>query len=184
MIPVYNIVLGNAEGLIKMSLVKNPAVESDFLAFEKIEPLKFSLDEDKHVVFGCALRADFPIYRCDEVHGEFYVVFKKDVINQLYEKFMKERKISDVNLEHDKDTSGIYLIQSFIKDSNKGINPVGFENVEDGSWFTAYKIENEEVWKEVKDGKFKGFSVEMFGELEEPESKEPDILEEVLNYLK
>jgi len=185
-LPIFNIVLGNSEGLTKMSLVEYPAVESDFLAFEKQEALKFSVDEEQHIVFGCALRADFPIYREDARLGEYYVVFSKDTIKELYEKFMRDEHYKDVNLEHSKNTNGVYLIQSFIKNTNKGINPVGFENVEDGSWFTAYKVENEDVWKEVKDGKFKGFSVEMFGELEpiieKPEEK--DILDEIFEYLK
>lgn len=179
-LPVYNILLDGAEGITKMSLVDYPAVESDFLAFGKEQPLKFSIDEDQHIVFGVALRADFPIYRRDE-RGEYYVIFTKDVINQLYQKFLKEDKLSAVNLDHNTDTKGVYLIQSFIKDESNGIAPLGFSEIKDGSWFVAYKVENEDVWKQVKEGTFRGFSVEGSFVLEP--QKEPsidDIINEML----
>jgi hypothetical protein len=36
----------------------------------------------------------------------------------------------------------------------------GFEDVPDGSWFGSFKVDNDEVWKLVKEGKVRGFSVE------------------------
>lgn len=159
-LPIYNIVLGEADGIQIMSLVDCPAVEVDFLKFEKEEhKLSFSVDEDQHIVFGCALRADYPIYRYSERLGEYYVVFSKETIKQLYEKFMIEGP-SKVNLNHTNMTEGVTLIQSFIKDTEKGISPVGFEDCADGSWFCSYKINNEDVWNGVKNGEFNGFSVE------------------------
>jgi hypothetical protein len=35
-----------------------------------------------------------------------------------------------------------------------------FENLPDGTWFLGAKVNNEETWQKVKDGTFKGFSVE------------------------
>ena len=170
-IPIYNIVLGESSGIKKMSLVEQPAVESDFIAFEKQqEEIKFAYDEQQHIVFGCALRADFPIYRYSERLGEYYVTFSAQTIKELYERFMKEGHKS-VNLQHETDTEGVYLIQSFLKDKNKGINPSGFESITDGSWFVAYKIENEQVWEKVKNGEFNGFSVEGFFDLQKTEEE-------------
>lgn len=180
-LPIYNIVLGKSQGIVKMSLVDMPAVESDFLKFEKEEQLRFSIDEEQHIVFGVALRADFPIYRVSPKFGEYYVVFSKETIKDLYEKFMIDQKFNDVNLNHETDTNGVYLLQSFIKDTDNGINPLGFEHIENGSWFTSYKIENEEVWQAAKQGKFNGFSVEGFFELEEPIKK--DEIEELVDEL-
>ena len=77
---------------------------------------------------------------------------------------MIDEKINDVNLEHSKDVKGVHLIQSFIKNTETGINPIGFEDCDNGSWFVAYKIDNEDIWKEVLNGTFKGFSIE--GEFE------------------
>lgn len=183
-LPLYQIELGDAEGLTKMSLVDCPAVESNFLAFNEQHKLNFSYDDEEHIVFGVALRADYPIYRCD-INGEYFVNFSKDVIKQLYEKFMIDSNMNNVNLNHSEDTDGVYLIQSFLKDTEKGISPVGFEDVNDGSWFCAYKILNEDVWQKVKQGEFRGFSVECFCELErkfekQEEKPEMDLIDEIL----
>lgn len=182
-LPVYNIVLGDADGIQKMSLVDMPAVESDFLAFAKEnQQLLFSADEEQHIVLGCALRADYPIYRYNECLGEYYVVFTKETIKQLYEKFMIEGRVGDVNLNHDQDTQGAHLIQSFIKDTDKGINPKGFEDVKDGSWFCAYKIQDDALWRQIKDGKYNGFSVEGYFDLSEQFHKE-QTLDEIIDEL-
>ena len=57
---------------------------------------------------------------------------------------------------------GVYLIESFIIDSMRGIKaPEGFEDLPDGSWFISCKVDNEAIWNDyIKSGKFKGFSVE------------------------
>lgn len=189
MLPIFNIILGEADGIQVMSLVDTPAVEVDFLKFDKEEKhMSFSVqDEEEHIVFGCALRADYPIYRCSPYMGEYYVVFTKETIKQLYEKFMTDGSVANVNLNHDKMTDGVTLIQSFIKDSANGINPKGFEDCADGSWFCSYKVNNEDVWKSVKNGEFNGFSVEGTFELEsanfkkqEPIGEFDEIIDELL----
>ena len=46
--------------------------------------------------------------------------------------------------------------------------PKGYDEAPEGSWFISMKVENNEVWQSVKDGTFKGFSVEgVFDQAEE-----------------
>lgn len=187
-LPIYNIELGDNEGLTKMSLVDAPAVESNFLAFSEQKELKFSLFEEQRIVFGVALRADFPIYRYSPNMGEYYVIFSKDVINKLYEKFMIDSNFNKINLNHTTDTKGVHLIQSFLKDTKHGLNPSGFEEINDGSWFVAYKVLNEDVWNKIKSGEYNGFSVELWAELERKfekhdEKPEMDLIDEILNLI-
>ena len=47
----------------------------------------------------------------------------------------------------------------FIKDSENGISPKGFEDYEDGSLFAEFHIENDEIWEQIKNGTYKGFSL-------------------------
>lgn len=180
--PLYKIKLGNADGIKKMSLVEYPAVESNFLAFDKQTPTeqKFSVNDEQHIVYGVALRANYPIYRYTPGIGEYYVVFDKDSITELYEDFMINGRENYINLNHNIDTDGVYLIQSFIKDSKTGINPVGFEDIEDGSWLVAYKVLNDEVWAKVKAGDFNGFSIEGDFILEDIDDLD-ELLNEILN---
>lgn len=179
-LPVYNIVLGNADGVEIMSLVESPAVDSDFLAFEKVkQPLQFALNEEQRIVFGVAIRADYPIYRIGSSGFEYYVVFTKEIIKQLRDKFFSEKRTDLVNLEHSVDVKDVYLIDSFIKDSSKGLSPVGFEDIEEGSWFVAYKIDNDVIWNKIKAGEFKGFSIEGTFEFEKRDETEA-IIDEIL----
>jgi hypothetical protein len=55
------------------------------------------------------------------------------------------------------------MISSYIIGGDK--NPSAPEvfakqNLQDGTWIASYKIDNDDVWNEVKNGKFQGFSVE------------------------
>lgn len=181
-IPVYKaIVTDDKEGIAKMSLVTTPAVQSDFLKFEKQESIKLSFDEDEHIVLGVALRCDFPIYRKTDKQ-EFYVMFDKDSIKNIYQKFMKNP--NKVNLQHSKDIEDIYLIQSFIKDTEKGISPKGFEDIEDYSWFVGYKVDNLEVWDKIKKNELNGFSIEgLFTLIDTDIEFEEDDLENYVNEL-
>jgi hypothetical protein len=55
----------------------------------------------------------------------------------------------------------LVFFQSWIADESKGIPKMKqFESLPDGTWFLGAKINAEESWAKVKDGTFKGFSVE------------------------
>lgn len=161
MLPIYEILCGD---LTAVSLVAKPAIESDFMLFNKQEKMKFSFDEEKHIAFGPALVVDKPIYRIDEQGREFYVVFTKEVIEQLFTDFMKN-KVDKFNLEHIKDTNGVFLLESFLK--RDGIQPIGYEDIPNGSWFISLKVEDEQIWQDLKSGKYNGFSVECNVQLSE-----------------
>ena len=125
-------------------------------------------DEDKRIVSGYFMKADLPIIRLNDENEKYYVVFRKPTIEKIVNKFFKNNYNSNINLMHDIDykDNGVYVIESLIIDSKRGIKaPDGFENAPDGSWWGSMRVENDEVWQMVKDGTFKGFSVEgIFGE--------------------
>lgn len=167
-IPVYRATLSSGKcGMKKISLVDAPAVEADFLAFAKEVAMRYEIqDEDRHLVRGVIMRADFPIYRYSKETGEYYIMYSPETIREMAEKYLVEGRQNDVNLQHESgsDVDGVHLVQFFIKDTAAGVSPAGFEDIEDGSLFGEFHIENEDVWKGVKDGTYKGFSLEgIFG---------------------
>lgn len=188
-------ILGFDNGIYSVALVEYPAVESNWQAFSKQEPaevkeMKFSIaDEAERKVFGVLMRADFPIYRFDPAMGEFYIVFTKDVIERAVRKFLQYNANTSVNVEHtDQFLDGVLLEQVFIKDSTKGISPKGFEDIEEGSLFGIYKVENDGVWESIKRGDFKGFSIEGFFNIrreidENKEDVEINTVEDLLDAL-
>lgn len=164
-------------GLDAISLVEYPAVEVDFLKFSKEEPIKLQFEnEEKRIITGVALLADTPIYRVKPDGEEYYIVFDKDTIEQLITKYAKYMFQNLVNIEHSDShfVDGLYMIESYIKNSDRGIAPNEFSAVPDGSWIVSYKVDNMDVWEKIRSGEVKGFSVQgFFNLIEEPQ--EPSI---------
>ena len=168
-LPLYRVALADDDGVLRVSLVENPAVESDFEVFRKEEakaPALYSVqDEDKHLVRGVILRADYPIYRNDG-RGGYYVTFGADVIREAAERFIADGHANAVDTDHDgKEVDGVQMVQLFIKDAAVGISPEGFDDIADGSLFGEYHVTDPDIWDEIKAGTWKGFSVEIFYKL-------------------
>lgn len=164
-IPLFNALITDWEtGMYAISLVDRPAVESDFLKFadEQKMPLYCVADEERKIVRGVIMRADFPIYRRSEEMGEYYIVFSADTIRIMAEKYLADYNQNNITLHHIAGSyaEGINLVQYFLKDTAQGINPIGFENIENGSLFAEFQIHDEMLWEQIKAGTFKGFSLE------------------------
>lgn len=189
MIPIYKVVIDDAEtGIDRISLVQMPAVESNFLAFaDNKKQVMFSANEEQQMIMGVLARADYPIYRNDEQLGEYYVQFGQEVIKQMAEKLLADNHQNWVNIEHieNSDVDGVYMLEMFIKDTNKGINPAGFDDISDGSLFATFKVRNPKVWEYIKNGTFKGFSIEgLFGfEQVDEETNDEKLYDEILDIL-
>ncbi len=167
-IPVYNAIITDEEtGMMKISLVDDPAVMSNFQAFDAERKMQMYAvtDEEKRLVRGVVMRADFPIYRRDERLGEYYIIYKADTIRQMAEKYLAESRQNDVNLMHKdgSDVEGVQMVQCFIK--GDGVSVDGFDDIADGSLFAEFHITNDEVWEEVKAGTYRGFSLEGYFDL-------------------
>ena len=190
--PLYNITIDPEDdltGMFLISLVENPAVEVDFLAFNNEEKLCFAVqDEDKHIITGVAILADTPIYRRTK-EGEFYVQFQKDNIPAIVEKFMMNGFANYINLQHNSETlsnKDAVMIESYFINKERGIVPNEFANVTDGSWCCSYKVLNDEIWNQIKAGDLKGFSIEIASNLElamEKQDPEKEQDEEVIKML-
>ena len=183
-IPVYDAIISDEQtGMFKISLVDDPAVMSNFLAFDsnrKVLMYKVE-DEEKRLVRGVVMRADFPIYRYDQKFGEYYIIYKADQIRVMAEKYLLESRQNDVNLMHEKDSDveGVQMVQYFIKGS--GISVEGFDEIADGSLFAEFHVVNDDVWNSIKDGSYKGFSLEGVFDLVPEQDKEK--VEEIVDTL-
>lgn len=188
-IPVFNATLETEEcGIYRISLVDAPAVESNFVAYGKQgEMQKYSvLSDEKRLVRGVIQRADFPIYRIDEHIGEYYIVHSAEMIRQTAQKMLREHRNNEVNIMHQAltEVKGVEMVQMFIKDTNAGVNPVGFEDIEDGSLFAEYHVTNDDVWAAIKAGTFKGFSLEGIFTFQPKKAEEALSLESITNYIR
>jgi len=165
--PVFDAFVTDEDtGMLKISLVDEPAVMKDFMAFDSHRKYQmYSVqDEEKRILLGVVARANFPIYRKDERLGEYFIVYKPDTIRKMAEKYLAESRQNNVNLMHRTDVEGVRMVQWFIQDSERGVVPAGFD-VPDGSLFAEFHVLNDDVWAAVKDGTYKGFSLEGFFDL-------------------
>lgn len=183
-LPIYRMSINDGEeaGVSYVALVDEPAIQTNWFAF-KDQRFKFNADPERRIITGALMIADLPIYRNTPEMGEFYVVFDKEQIEKIAQRFFKNSNTSKVNLMHDPNltTEGVYMFESMIVDSKRGIKPPeGFAGATEGSWFGSFKVDNDEVWQMVKDGTFLGFSVEGKFDLKpEKKSEEEEILKQI-----
>lgn len=164
-LPCYSLNIDDSEntGCFKISLVDFPAVETSFLCFDK-EPEKFNFkvtDDEKHIVTGIALRCNVPIYRVSPDGTEYYVLFTKETVEHIMQKFAKDNNGFNISLQHELDVKDCYVVESYLINKERGIVPQEFSDIEDGSWVVSVKIENPKVWEYIKEGNCSGFSIEI-----------------------
>lgn len=177
-------------GIYRLSLVDDPATEHEWMLFAKqgekpIANMKFAItDADEHKVLSVIMLADTPIFRIDEQGNPFYIQFPKKVLYEAARRMLRDGYQRNVNIEHIDSSfvEGFDMVQLFVKDSAKGINPVGFEDVAEGSLFGEFFVNDETLWNEIKSGRFKGISLE--GEfLAEQRETEINTVEDLLEQL-
>ena len=169
-----------------IALVDAPAIERNWFAFnEQTNPLHFaSVNEDEHLIIGAAMIPDMKIYRKDEEMGEYHVVFRKETIQRIAEKFYAKGFQGNANIMHDagQAVTGVNYFLSWIKDEAKGMTGLAGE-YPDGTWFVGAKVNNPEVWAKIKAGEIKGFSVEGMFEYVQAKTQDDVLLEKIKDIL-
>ena len=189
-------ILDDECGIQALSLVEHPAVLSKVERFaendKKDNKPQYFKDDLKHNITGLIIPADRPIYRNNGTE-EYYIVFEKDTIVDFATKMMKDGTMNFFNWEHSDDTiNGIECIELFIKDSERGISPEGFADVEEGSLFGTFHISNDDVWDKIMDGSygismeciFSRFSEAIAPEITAEEQMEDKVIDNIENVLK
>ena len=190
-IPIFDAFLTDEElGMSCISLVDEPAMEKEMMVFSKDKkPIMFAVqDELQHKVTSVVIRCNYPIYRIDERGREYYIRFGKEVIDNLAEKYSKDGLLNQVSVQHNGELlSDITMVEFFIKNKEKGIDPVGFEDIEDYSLFCTFKVNNDEVWNRIMEGEFGGFSMEVSLDMQPTdefiESENTDFWAELMEWL-
>ena len=149
-------------GVFAISIVENPAIESDFIALSKEYEVKFAeVSKEKKILLGPALIPNKMIYR-KEGEREYSVYFSEDTIERTSQLFFKNGRQGESTLEHEMHLSGLTVVQSWLVDDPAKDKVTGYGlDVPKGTWMVAVKVDNEDIWEEfVKSGKVKGFSIE------------------------
>jgi len=151
-------------GVEAISLVEFPAIEENWVFFNKDQFLSLAkLDEEQKTLVGAVLIPNKEIPRYDQENDEkFIVYFTEDTIKHAQELFMSSLRNNNATLEHKIPVNGMTVVESWIKEDKKNdkSNSFGFKNLPIGTWFVKMKVNNDEIWNSVKEGKVKGFSIE------------------------
>jgi hypothetical protein len=136
----------------------------------QIDKSKFAIQsEEKRIISGPIMLANVPIYRFDDIRGEYYVTFPPDTIFSIVKKMARKGLYKAVNTDHTNPVdAGVHMIELYLINRERGVMPPkGYEDAEDGSAFASYLIDNEEIWTKVKAGEWRGFSVEGMFDMEQ-----------------
>ena len=142
------------------------------------QKLTFSYDDDKMEITGAAMVPNKLIVRSSPMGEPFYVYFTEDTIKKLAFKFMKDKKMDATNIEHTTlKAEKTYVVESWLvtDESNDKSNALGLTYPK-GSWVMTMKTDDPKVWKDIKEGKLTGYSVEGYFEEKLVFSKDDHIL--------
>jgi hypothetical protein len=148
-------------GIEAVSVVESPAIEEFFVALKKHELELKEIDKEKRILMGAALVPNKQIYRRNDKNEEYYIYFSEDTVRKASELFLMRSNQNNATYEHEKKLNGMSVVESWLIEDEKldKSKKYGF-NLPKGTWMISMKVNNDDVWKDVKDGKVKGFSIE------------------------
>jgi len=144
-----------------ISLVSEPAIESNFIFFDK-EKVQFEkVDNEKRIVAGPILIPNKKILRIDGEGKPYEVFFSEETVEKLAQNYLKRRYTNKSTLEHQEKVSGVSLVESWVKTTKMDKSSGYGLNLPMGTWVGLFKVDNDEIWDDyVKTGSVKGFSIE------------------------
>lgn len=172
-------------GIHAVSVVHSPAIEENFIALSKHEIELKEVDSEKKILMGAALVPNKQILRADKDGKGYYIYFSEDTIKKASELFLMRSNQNNATLEHKEKLNGMSVVESWVIDNPEmdKSKEYGF-NLPKGTWMIAMKVNNEDIWKDVKAGKVKGFSIEGYFADKYEMSQEKNEREEIINKLK
>jgi len=161
---VYELFLNDElkDGINAISVVGEPAMESQFVALKKQKQTFAKVDDKKRILMGIIMKPNKKIYRYDEESKEeFEVFFSEQTVRRASELYFKNNKQRNFNVEHNSDdVLEAYLVESWIvEDTEKDKSAVYNLGAEVGDWIGTMKFESDaEYQKALENGT--GFSLE------------------------
>lgn len=148
-------------GIEAISVVENPAIEEDFIALKEHKEVKLAeVDKEKRILMGAALIPNKKIYR-NSGDEEYYIFFSEDTVRKASELFLMKGNQNNSTLEHQVELEGMSVVESWIiEDETKDKSRKYNFSLPIGTWMVSVKVNNDDVWEQVKVGDVKGFSIE------------------------
>ena len=148
-------------GIEAISVVENPAIEEDFIALKEHKEVKLAeVDKEKRILMGAALIPNKKIYR-NSGEEEYYIFFSEDTVRKASELFLMKGNQNNSTSEHNVELEGMSVVESWIIEDEKKDKSRKYDfDLPVGTWMVSVKVNNDDVWNQVKAGEVKGFSIE------------------------
>ena len=169
-IPIFDISVDEEGlGLFGLSFVDNPAIQVELHAFKAEQQKVYFSSHEKREVVSPVLIPNQLIIR--EAMGiPYYMRANEDCIKKIYEKYMLSGNWNNFTYMHENmelDIServqeGIYLQRLWIIEDEKlddANTKYGF-SLPKGTLMMKAKVQNRQIWNEIKEGKLRGISLE------------------------
>ena len=173
-IPIFDISVDEeGMGLFGLSFVDNPAIQVELHAFKAEEARKvFFASHEKREVVSPVLIPNQLIIR-ESMGIPYYIRASEDTIRKIYDKYMLSGNWNNFTYMHeniDADISerlqdGIYLQRLWIIEDEKNddaCTKYGFTDLPKGTLMMKCKVNNRQIWSEIREGKLRGISLEAF----------------------
>jgi len=151
--------------VFRIALVESPAIETDFIFLSKQDyPIQLSVQEEKRMIYSPVLIPDKIIPRVTDAGDPYEIYFSGDTIEEIAKDYMlKKVTLGEWNSEHNENQKleGVDVVENWIVENplNDKATELGFK-VPAKTWMQGTYISNDDVWAKIKDGTYKGISVE------------------------
>ena len=109
---------------------------------------------------GAALIPNKKIFRKGQ-EEDYYIFFSEDTVRKASELFLMNGNQNNSTLEHNIELNGMSVVESWIIEDEKKDKSRKYEfDLPVGTWMVSVKVNNDDVWNQVKAGEVKGFSIE------------------------
>lgn len=173
-IPIFDISVDEEGlGLFGLSFVDCPAtmVEMHTFKAEEAQKVCFTSHEKREVVAPVMIPNQLIIR--ESMGMNYYMRASEETIRKMYEKYMLSGNWNNFTYMHenmDADMServkeGIYLQRLWIIEDEKNddaCTKYGFTDLPKGTLMMKCKVNNRQIWNEIKEGKLRGISLEAF----------------------
>lgn len=172
-IPIFDISVDEEGlGLFGLSFVDNPAIQVELHAFkaEDKQKIYFSNHEKREVVSPVLIPNQLIIREADGI--PYYMRASEETIKKIYEKYMLSGNWNNFTYMHEnmeldiseRAKDGIYLQRLWIigdERTDDANTKYGFE-LPKGTLMMKAKVNNRQIWNEIREGKLRGISLEAF----------------------
>lgn len=175
---IYDVIIDdNSLGLTAISLVDEPAIMEDFLAFknQETEQMIWMSSRDKHEIVSPILIPNQLILRQGEDGSLYYIRWTKETIAMAAERYIANGFFNNFTVMHptfyNKDMKytdalekDIYMLRMWTIDNaetDDANTKYGF-NLPEGTLMVHLKVHNRKIWQMIKNKELRGLSIEAF----------------------